>query len=147
MRGDHGCQTRARFSFGTGPPVQPHADYESEDITSRLAYCPLPPPLLKLLDLQDIMRTPESAAAHFKSGELDGLDDENSAVFSQEGYFPNAKGWSYELPDGVVTRLRYASSREANTPVAEWSCAVRVIVIPHDLNFEVAAGRLCDNFE
>ena len=28
LRGDHGCQTRARLFLTTGEPIQPHAEYE-----------------------------------------------------------------------------------------------------------------------
>ena len=49
IRGDHGCQTKARLICGTGRPVQPHELYEAiEGIEVQSHWCPITPILVEL---------------------------------------------------------------------------------------------------
>ena len=49
IRGDHGCQTKARLICDTGRPVQPHELYEAiEGIEVQSHGCPITPILVEL---------------------------------------------------------------------------------------------------
>ncbi|CAE7510378.1 unnamed protein product, partial [Symbiodinium necroappetens] len=61
LRGDHGCQTKARFLFASGQPIQPHEEYESVGLDAKVEHCAVPRVLLDSLRL-NCLESPEKAA-------------------------------------------------------------------------------------
>ena len=141
LRGDHGCQTKARMFFVTGKPIQPHEQFESYGIPAAKEWCPLPEILKHLLRL-DWLDDPAKAASA-----LHHEDDlcMGEVVFSEDGFFPNSNGWPYTLPDGVSTCLRFRRSEDGSSQ-AEWSIAVRDVEIPDEFRLDMAAKRLTETF-
>ncbi|CAE7254019.1 unnamed protein product [Symbiodinium natans] len=141
LRGDHGCQTKARFLFASGQPIQPHEEYESVGLDAKVEYCALPSVLLDLLRL-NCLESPEKAAVELKHEDdlIDGV-----AEFTDAGFFPDAVGWPYTLPDGVVTKLRFRQTPDGPQP--EWSMADRDVDVPPELELRPAAQRLTEIFE
>ena len=144
LRGDHACMTKARLFFTSGAPVQPHEEYESCGVRAQVMFCPLPDVLRDLLNLK-CLSSPEAAQKFFSPVGNDPPDD-IGVEFSEDGYFPDIDGWTYVLPDGVATRIRFRR-RDDDDIVAEWSMAVRDIDIPEEYDLEAAANRLADAFE
>ena len=137
LRGDHGCQTKARLFFATGTPVQPHDEYEANGIAAKREWCPLPEELHEFLGLADALATPRSAADFF---DHDGtFEDERP---QEELCFPNEAGWPHVLPDGARTAIRY--NLDAST--FEWSVAVRDFPMPEECCLDAAADRLSKHF-
>lgn len=142
IRGDHGCQTKARMFFVTGKPIQPHEEFASHGVCATKEWCPLPDVLQQLLRLE-CLSTPEAAAAHL------GHEDDlvmGEAVFSEDGFFPHAIGWKYLLPDGVSTQIRFRRGADGEACVPEWSMAVREIAVPDEFRLDQAAKRLVNTF-
>ena len=139
LRGDRGCMTKARLFFTSGAPVQRHAEYESCGVDAQITFCPLPDILKDLLNLKRLS-TPEAAAAAL------GNEEVEIAVFTEDGYYPDETGWSYVLPDGVATRIRFRKLADQEERVAEWSMAVRDIDIPGQYDLELAANHVADAF-
>ena len=144
IRGDHGCQTKARVFIATGLPVQPHQEYASYGkVEAKVDYVELPPVLIGLLGLSEVLQNVHTAKAHF---EKDAGNDEDEDVGPDPPKFtPNAEGWAHELPDGVTTRIRMHLVNGRHVP--EWSIAVRDLEVPEDLDFEKKAKELMKKFE
>ncbi|CAJ1432829.1 unnamed protein product [Effrenium voratum] len=141
LRGDHGCQTKARCFFISGPPIQPHQEYESFGIRAKVEYCCFPDILKPLLALECLDSPEESAKKFGHEGDL----QDGSAVFTDSGFFPSEDGWNYVLPDGDATHIRFRKT-EDGTAIAEWSMAVRDIDVPEEFSIPRAAERLASFF-
>ena len=139
LRGDHGCQTKARLFFTTGRPIQPHEHYASHGITSAHEWCPVPDILKNLLQF---LTDPVVAATQL--GHEDDLQM-GEALFTDDGYFPHASGWRYRLPDGVETFFRFRKDQDG-VGHAEWCMANRDVEVPEEFSLELAAERLTEAF-
>ena len=140
MRGDHGCQTRARMSIVTGQPIQPHEMYEAiPGVQTKEEWCPINTILAGLLGLDEHLVSPSKLAAH-----LDPTADD--AEIPEYGeYFPNASGYPLTLPDGVQTKVRLRKDTSGRLD-PEWLLAMRDVEIPPELDIEEATQRLLDVF-
>ena len=68
LRGDHGCQLKARLAFVTGRPIQPHEHCAScGRVEAKTRWCEVPQELMEVLDMEWACAR-SSAADHF--GEL-----------------------------------------------------------------------------
>ena len=138
IRGDHGCQTKARLFFTTGKPIQPHEHYASRGITSVREWCPVPDILKDLLRLE-FLSDPVTAATKLEQEDCLTMGE---ALFTDDGFFPDPCGWSYKLPDGVGTFLRFRKTDDLCQ--AEWCIANRDVEVFHLLCAMDAA--ICDVF-
>ena len=141
LRGDHGCQTKARMFFVTGKPIQPHEQFESHGVVAEKEWCPWPEILKHLLRLQ-WLDDPAKAVVELKREEDLTMDE---IVFSEDGFFPNSDGWPYTLPDDVSTHLRFRKLEEDSCQ-AEWSMAMRDVAVPEEFRLDQAAQRLTQAF-
>lgn len=141
LRGDHGCQTKARLIIVSGEPVQPHEEYDGFGVKAKSHFCPIPSILLPLLDMDVNLSSLQAAAAHF--GKLDP-EQASNADFSADGYYPDERGWMHTLPDGVVTRLRM--KKIENGHESQWLLADRRIEIPAEYDIPEAAKKLLEHF-
>jgi hypothetical protein len=144
LRGDHGCQTKARFHLVTGKPIQPHEMYDSvDDIAAKSEWCPITPILVSIMSLNEEVASLAAAAKYFGDHEA---DLENDVMSDQEdlqfvdGFFPCKAGWEYALPDGVMTKIRMRETVTGFQP--EWLLANRDIDVPDEYDIEKAADRL-----
>ena len=140
IRGDHGCQTKARLFFTTGKPIQPHEHYASRGITSVREWCPVPDILKDLLRLE-FLSDPVTAATKLEQEDCLTMGE---ALFTDDGFFPDPCGWSYKLPDGVGTFLRFRKTDDLCQ--AEWCIANRDVEVPDEFSLELAAERLTEVF-
>lgn len=140
IRGDHGCQTKARLFFTTGKPIQPKEHYASHGITSVSEWCPVPDILKDLLQLE-FLGDPVTAATKLEQEDCLAMGE---ALFTDDGFFPHSSGWSYKLPDGVVTFLRFRKADDLCQ--AEWCIANRDVEVPDEFSLELAAERLTEVF-
>lgn len=141
LRGDHGCQTKARMFFVTGKPIQPHEQFDSYGIAAVKEWCPLPDVLKHLLRL-GWLDDPAKAATALNHEEDLCMGE---AVFTEDGFFPSHDGWPYKLPDGVSTCIRFKEVA-AGSFQAEWSMAVRDVAVPDEFRLDMAAERLTEAF-
>ena len=143
VRGDHGCQTRARMMFVSGNPVQPCEQYPGFGVEAKTEWCMVPEHLVALLDFDGKVGSVAEAAAFFGGVETDVAQEE---TFDPAGYYPSEKGWQITLPDGVRSRLRLCK-KEDGDHVVEWLLPDRDVAVPPELDVKLAAQEFVKNFE
>lgn len=148
VRGDHGCQAKARLMFCTGTPIQPHdAFVDAEGNPQPLEWHRIPKGVIAHLQLSSILESPRSFMDFYKGSDegmmsqdlFDHSDMEGDGPDHME-YIPNLNGFEHELPDGVQTHLRMALVGGVYIP--QWALANRRVAMPEDLDIERAAERL-----
>ena len=149
LRGDHGCQTRARLLFTTGEPIQPHQAVDTVgDIVAKVEYFEIAEVLQVHLGFGDALKNVESAMKYFEPS-TSSLDEEDLDAHIMEAvklpFIPDEQGWEHELPDGVTTRVRMAWKDDKYVP--EWALAVRDIDVPEGRDLYAAAGKLVAAFQ
>jgi len=104
LRGDHGCQTKARVCFTTGLPVQPHQEYESIGVEAKVAYYPIPSILWGEIGLGEVFETVETAKEFFGRHADEAVGENGPWGLSQEGntYVPNVAGASCSLMESPL---------------------------------------------
>ena len=142
VRGDHGCQTRARMVFVSGDPVQPHEQYPGFGVEAKTEWCVIPEHLVALLDFDGKVGSVAEAAAFF--GELDQAAAQEE-TFDPAGYYPHEKGWQITLPDGVRTRLRLRQTNGDH--VVEWLLPDRDVAVPPELDVKAKAQEFVKKFD
>ncbi|CAK0867749.1 unnamed protein product, partial [Prorocentrum cordatum] len=149
LRGDHGCQTRARLLFATGGPIQPRPAVDAVgDIVAKVEYFEIAEVLQVHLGFGDALESLGRAMKYFEpstsSLEEEGLD---AAIMeaAKLPFVPDEQGREHELPDGVATRVRMAWKGDKYVP--EWALAVRDVDVPQKRDLHAAAGMLVAAFK
>lgn len=136
LRGDHGCQSKARLCFVTGSPVQPHELYK--DVPGVIAGS-------MWVDVPEVIQTSVGLDRAFASVNgfktvFDLHDEDSDPDGELPVFYPSPDGIVFDLPDGVATfvRLVFKNGRY----VGQWCIADRAVEIPDDLDMFKAAPVL-----
>ena len=116
LRGDHGCQAKARLMIVTGLPVQPHESYTlvNGEVCHR-KWRVVPDEIRNDLNLGDHGDNVRAFTAYYAPepvGILDEFDEDTEEYFNRE-YIPDETGYDHVLPDGVTigVRMRLVNNR------------------------------------
>ena len=143
-RGDHGCQSKARLSFVTGLPVQPHQLYKSiPGVEAKSLWVEVPEVILEGVGLKKAFSSVYAFKAEFDLDAADVSSDEDDSPLPE--YVPDVNGISYDLPDGVATLVRLVLKR--GRYVGEWCIANRDVVIPDAKNLFKQVPELVKNIK
>ena len=152
--GSHHAATKERFMVSSGRPVQPHAplpaDYKLPAGTSRWKWVPLVPAVAALLQLSEASQSPEAAAKLWEERNKDVVPADTDDELQEDEllFAPSVSGYPIELPDRVLSRLRFR--KHSNCPTgfqAEWRVANRSFEVPEQFHLGPAARRVAAYFD
>ena len=136
--GGHTGATKERIIFYTAPAVPPHeglpSDYVLPAGMAPWYWAEMDDDLGELCGLGHMLRDPELAA----SG---GLQRVSPDAIDESGLFqPDCEGYVFNLPDGVVSQLRY--NMASGRPVAEFRIGFRAFPLPAEHDVGAACRRV-----
>jgi hypothetical protein len=127
LRGDHGCQAKARLMLVTGRPVQPHEMYaDTDELKCRADWFPVPNELLEDVGLGSCGSL-ATFKAFFKIAEEEDIDE--GGEFQE--HVPSKDGVDHVLPDLVPVCVRM--SLEGGRYRLMWLLPDRQLEIPEDM--------------
>lgn len=142
LRGDHGCQAKARLFFVTGTPIQPHEHVKTGgSVKCETIWVEVPQEIRRFVGLAEVGNTVHDFNAFFESldlgddgqadvGDVGQVGEDEDPYADLAPFIPHEDGHEHVLPDGVVTWVRLALLEGAYR--LQWSLPDRNITIPAD---------------